>query len=182
MTEFTETLRHHCRNPRCRSKLPMPVSNPREAFCTKGCHSSFYLHRCLACEGPLQRKREDQKVCRKAKCRNAWRAGSGFGRYATSNAKLASKTPDFVDPKTLPRPVNVTGGYNFPSAPVIDLAPITRSFPPPANDTAVSHEARWTFQSFCVARPSIHRCALPRDRMAYLSKLIGADRDAVIRW
>jgi hypothetical protein len=42
--------------------------------------------------------------------------------------------------------------------------------------------ARWTFQSFCVARPSIHRCALPRDRMAYLSKLIGADRDAVIRW
>ena len=81
MTEFTETLRHHCRNPRCRSKLPMPVSNPREAFCTKGCHSSFYLHCCLACEGPLQRKREDQKVCRKAKCRNAWRAGSGFGRY-----------------------------------------------------------------------------------------------------
>ena len=28
MTEFTETaLRHMCRNPRCRSKLPAPVSN-----------------------------------------------------------------------------------------------------------------------------------------------------------
>jgi hypothetical protein len=27
------------------------------------------LHRCLVCEGPIKRKREDQKVCRKAKCR-----------------------------------------------------------------------------------------------------------------
>jgi len=211
MTEFTETLRHHCRNPRCRSKLPMPVSNPREAFCTKGCHSSFYLHRCLACEGPLQRKREDQKVCRKAKCRNAWRAGSGFGRYATSNAKLASKTPDFIDPKTPFKPdrawrivagsepntsmlhcatvcgdeaieainrtnarrwreadakaeerslikrddtpVNITGGFNFPSAPVIDLAPITRSFPPPANDTAVSHDGSLDIPEFLRRAP-----------------------------
>jgi hypothetical protein len=25
MTEFTETLRHYCRNPRCRSKLPTAV-------------------------------------------------------------------------------------------------------------------------------------------------------------
>jgi hypothetical protein len=29
MTEFTETLSHYCRNPRWRSKLPVPVSNPR---------------------------------------------------------------------------------------------------------------------------------------------------------
>jgi hypothetical protein len=36
-------------------------------------------------------------------------------------------------------PVNVVGGRRFPDAPVIDLAPITRSPPPPANDTAVSH-------------------------------------------
>jgi hypothetical protein len=43
MTEFTETaLRHMCRNPRCRSKLPAPVSNPREAFCAKvKCRSAF---------------------------------------------------------------------------------------------------------------------------------------------
>jgi hypothetical protein len=100
MTEFTETLRHYCRNPRCRSKLPAPVANPREAFCTRGCYGSFYLRRCLACEGPIDRKRADQKVCRKAKCRSALRGGNDFGCYAgTSPAKLASKTPDFIDPK-----------------------------------------------------------------------------------
>jgi len=105
MTEFTETLRHYCRNPRCRSKLPTPVSNPREAFCTRGCYNSFYQHRCLACEGAIERKRADQKVCRKAKCRNAWRAGSGFGCYATSSdAKLVPKTLDSIDPKQAPKP------------------------------------------------------------------------------
>src|SRR5215471_18245441 len=81
MTEFTETLRHYCRNPRCRSKLASPVSNPREAFCTRGCYSSFYLHRCVACERPIERKRADQKVCRKPKCRSALRDRSAFSRY-----------------------------------------------------------------------------------------------------
>src|SRR6516225_1896358 len=50
MTEVTQTLRHYCRNPRCRSKLPSPASDPHKAFCTRGCHSSFYLKRCLVCE------------------------------------------------------------------------------------------------------------------------------------
>jgi hypothetical protein len=92
--------RHYCRNPKCRTKLPEPVSNPREAFCTRGCFGSFYLHRCLVCEGPIERKREDQKVCRKAKCYRAWRAELCIGRYLPpSSAKLASKTPDSIDPK-----------------------------------------------------------------------------------
>jgi hypothetical protein len=95
MVEFTETkMRHRCRNPKCRSKLPAPVSNDREAFCARGCHTSFYLHRCLVCEGPLERTREDQRVCRKAKCRSAWRAQAGFGRFvASSGAKSASEKP-----------------------------------------------------------------------------------------
>ena len=29
--------RHYCRNPRCRTKLKVPVSNRRDAFCTRGC-------------------------------------------------------------------------------------------------------------------------------------------------
>jgi hypothetical protein len=45
MTEFIEELRHYCRNPRCRSKLPNPIANPREAFCARGCHGSFYRKR-----------------------------------------------------------------------------------------------------------------------------------------
>ena len=29
LVEFTAELRHYCRNPKCRSKLKSPVSNPR---------------------------------------------------------------------------------------------------------------------------------------------------------
>ena len=75
MVDFAETaLRKMCRNPRCGCKLPAPVSNPREAFCTRGCHSSFYRKRCLVCEEPMERKTERQLVCGKRKCRNALQA------------------------------------------------------------------------------------------------------------
>ena len=53
--------RHFCRNPRCRMKLPAPVENLHKAFCTRGCHSSFYLSRCLVCEDRMIRKRSDQR-------------------------------------------------------------------------------------------------------------------------
>jgi hypothetical protein len=63
MTEFTETaMRHYCRNPKCRSRLKAPVSNPREAFCARGCHSSYYRKRCLICEGAFERKTERQLI------------------------------------------------------------------------------------------------------------------------
>jgi hypothetical protein len=92
MTEFIAELRHYCRNPKCRSKLPKPVANPKEAFCARGCHSSYYLKRCVVCEGPLDRKRADQRVCRKSLCRSTFRAGYDGGRYLpSSSAKLASK-------------------------------------------------------------------------------------------
>ena len=32
----------------------------------------------------MERKAGNQKVCRKSKCRNAWKAGLGFGRFAES--------------------------------------------------------------------------------------------------
>jgi len=64
----TQSLRHYCRNPRCRSKLSARVSNPREAFCARGCHSSFYRKRCVACEQPMERKRESQQLCGRRKC------------------------------------------------------------------------------------------------------------------
>jgi hypothetical protein len=71
MTEFATDLRRRCRNPKCRLKLPEPVSNEREAFCCRGCYRSFYRHRCLICEQPMERKTERQLVCGKRKCRNA---------------------------------------------------------------------------------------------------------------
>ena len=55
MTEFVAELRHYCRNPRCSSKLAKPVANPREAFCARGCYSSFYRKRCLVCESQWRR-------------------------------------------------------------------------------------------------------------------------------
>src|SRR6516165_1675905 len=53
--------RKRCRNPRCRSKLPTPVENEHHAFCTPGCHTSFYRSRCLVCEEPIRRKNERQR-------------------------------------------------------------------------------------------------------------------------
>jgi hypothetical protein len=85
--EFAETaLRHYCRNPKCRSRLPAPVSNSREAFCIQGCYNSFYLHRCRVCEGPITQPANGgiRLVCKKSKCRNAWQVRAGFGRYAAS--------------------------------------------------------------------------------------------------
>jgi hypothetical protein len=70
--KYNDEVRHYCRNPRCRSKLPAPVRNPREAFCTRGCYDSFYLHHCLICERPIkQPKRGKRVICKKATCRSA---------------------------------------------------------------------------------------------------------------
>ena len=89
-----------CRNRKCRTKLKAKVSNQCEAFCSRGCHTSFYLKRCIVCEGPLQRRNKTQKVCRKSRCRNAWRARAGFGRYFPSTGvSSASKTPNSIGSK-----------------------------------------------------------------------------------
>jgi hypothetical protein len=83
--EFAETaLRHRCRNPKCRMRLPTPVSNDREAFCCRGCHSSFYLRRCRVCERPIERAKtggNPHLICKRAQCRNAFASGLGFGRF-----------------------------------------------------------------------------------------------------
>ena len=98
MTDFAVELRHRCRNPKCRCKLPEPTPNPREAFCTRGCHTSFYLHRCIVCERPIERTRGDgPQVCKKPDRRRVWKAQIGFGRYIGSSAATkASETPDFI--------------------------------------------------------------------------------------
>ena len=94
MIEFTQQLRHYCRYPRCRSKLPKPVANEREAFCARGCHSAFYRKRCLVCEQPMEQpKRGLRIICKKAKCKNAWDTKLGFGRYAPSGAGLIQESP-----------------------------------------------------------------------------------------
>jgi hypothetical protein len=77
MTDFAPQLRHRCRHPKCRSKLPTPVSNPHRAFCTPGCHSSFYLKRCLVCENEKPAKSTARrKLCRRPKCESRYRQNS----------------------------------------------------------------------------------------------------------
>ena len=66
-------LRHRCRNPRCRMKLREPTDNVRSAFCCRGCHASYYRKRCLVCEGPFERVRDDQHTCGGLKCKGEFR-------------------------------------------------------------------------------------------------------------
>jgi hypothetical protein len=94
MTEFVETaMRRVCRNPKCRSKLPTPVSNAREAFCSlapDGCRDRFYRLRCYICE-EKKTGRLDARTCGRRKCKNALRRLGPI--KDTSTVKIALGKP-----------------------------------------------------------------------------------------
>src|SRR5262249_24407199 len=71
---------------KCSCKLKAPTDNLRDAFCTRGCHSSFYLHRCLVCERKMPRNAEHQKVCHRSKCKRAWRLKTIQSRFLSWNS------------------------------------------------------------------------------------------------
>jgi hypothetical protein len=101
--EPQQTLRHYCRNPKCRSKLRTPVADPREAFCTKGCYTSFYRQRCRVCEELIaQPKHGVRAICNKAKCRDAWAAKTGLAAILTRAATLVAQHPKA--PREVPNP------------------------------------------------------------------------------
>jgi hypothetical protein len=118
MTTFQPNpLRHCCRNPRCKSKLPEPVENIREAFCARGCHTSFYRKRCLACEMPMERKTETQRLCGRPRCRSEFRALQAhnmLGRYIAPAARFsAQEVPGFIGskgPAKTDRPWRIVAG------------------------------------------------------------------------
>ncbi len=101
MTEFASDLRHRCRNPKCRMKLPAPVSNERDAFCCRSCYEIFYRRRCRVCECTIEQpKRGHRIICKKSACHNAWKAKFGFGRYLpSSGAGITPQTTDFMGSK-----------------------------------------------------------------------------------
>jgi hypothetical protein len=86
MTDLAQELRHRCRNPICRMKLKVPVANHHHAFCTPGCHSSFYLKRCLVCENekPAQSTARRQ-LCRRPKCRSQYSRNGSFFTYPVAS-------------------------------------------------------------------------------------------------
>ena len=91
-----DAARQLCRNPLCHSKLKEPVENPRSAFCSRGCYSSFYRHRCMACEQAMERRSENQLLCGRRKCRtemDALRRHGMLGRYVAEAASGTSIKP-----------------------------------------------------------------------------------------
>jgi hypothetical protein len=123
MTEFTQTLRHYCRNPRCRSKLPSLASDPRKAFCTRGCHSSFYLKRCLVCEnskpaGSTARR----KLCRRPKCEGRYRKNSahysflGADTASTANGSRSAQSTGIKSAGLDDRPCYIVAGPKISAA------------------------------------------------------------------
>jgi hypothetical protein len=103
MTEFAEDLRHRCRHKNCRTKLREPEPNHHRAFCKRGCYDGFFSRRCLVCERELPAEsRSDRKLCKRSKCRSAYRQNPGkftFGYLPSESAHLAQKVPDFIDSK-----------------------------------------------------------------------------------
>jgi hypothetical protein len=74
--------------------LPSPASDPRKAFCTPGCHSSFYLKRCLVCEndkpaGSTARR----KLCRRPKCEGRYRKNSAHYSFLCADTASAANAP-----------------------------------------------------------------------------------------
>jgi hypothetical protein len=102
MVDFDSQTRKRCRH--CRMRLPEPVVNEREAFCTRGCYQSFYRHRCGVCEHKIERTTANRKICKKSKCRNALAAGEGFGRYHADSAQTTPrpKNPELMQEVPVP--------------------------------------------------------------------------------
>jgi hypothetical protein len=85
--------KHYCRNPRCRSRLPEPVDNPRRAFCCRGCFDGFYRSRCRVCEAPIRQKNGQPKTCISRKCK------ADFRRFPLAYAwpeKQKTENADFI--------------------------------------------------------------------------------------
>jgi hypothetical protein len=97
-------LRHRCRNPCCRSKLPAPVENEHRAFCTRGCYESFYRSRCRVCERDLRKdgKRGDAG-------RVYCRPPAGCRREAKRWPEKYGRAPWVGFPQTKQRNVDSTG-------------------------------------------------------------------------
>jgi hypothetical protein len=112
-----EQLRHRCRNPRCRMKLPQPVENEHHAFCCRGCFERFYFNKCRVCEHDLRKqgRRGDahRLYCRPPRdCRSEaqkWPAKYEYGpraRISTTNARNADSTGLKIGIRGTPPPFN----------------------------------------------------------------------------
>jgi hypothetical protein len=87
-------LRHRCRNTRCGCGLRIPTDVMRDAFCCRGCFTSFYRSRCIVCEKKMERTQESQTTCGRPKCRAALRRDRAhfLGKWGDRNGQ-GTRTP-----------------------------------------------------------------------------------------
>lgn len=93
MVEFIDQERQRCR--KCKSKLPVPTGNDREAFCCRGCYEQWYRKRCRACECSIEQPKTggQRALCKRPKCKSAWKDRQPFGRFAVpKNTKPGNGT------------------------------------------------------------------------------------------
>ena len=109
-------------------KLKEPVENPHKAFCTPGCHSSFYLKRCLVCERSLVKKSSKREICDKSKCRSAFQSNKYRFRYPLIRSRKPHEMGIETSPQSRPTclfanaPLNILGGtsWHWPNKPRLD--------------------------------------------------------------
>ena len=89
----SEELRHHCR--RCKVKLATPVSNPLEAFCTKGCFRYFYKSKCILCDGTKSRT---GLTCTRPACQSELRSKRRYGTLGKYAQKGRREVPGVAKP------------------------------------------------------------------------------------
>jgi hypothetical protein len=125
--QFTPpSLRHYCRNPKCRSKLPKPVENAHRAFCTRGCHQGFYRRRCAVCERKLPPGPANRLLCRRTPCKAEFRRFPHLYIWQAGSLPQTVKRP----PKTSIKPGIKNGLKRDRAAP--DVPPSSRGIRGPS--------------------------------------------------
>jgi hypothetical protein len=92
-----ESLRHYCRNQKCRTKLSAPIDNHHKAFCTPSCFNQFYRWRCKVCEKDLPKEGRPRNCCRSAKCRSEFRRYRDAFTYSKSLEPIQGSAPRTLD-------------------------------------------------------------------------------------
>jgi hypothetical protein len=134
-------IRRRCRNPRCGGKLKRETSNPRNAFCCRGCFEQHYRKVCLVCERPLRRKAEQQRFC-SPKCKFAFRRHPERFLGVWANVPAAQRTPPTSARKSgLKTRAKGRPTWRIVAGPAANLDPINLTIPPDPDTAARTRRA-----------------------------------------
>jgi hypothetical protein len=124
------SLRHRCRNLRCRAVLRQPVADPRVAFCDAGCRRSHYSRACLVCERVLPRKgRRPREFCSE-RCRLKYRRFSDrYGGAATTLQGATGNALRSADKTGLKTHTKRDRPWRVVAGPTVSLDPINLAIP-----------------------------------------------------